>query len=93
MYDYIVGFLRQDIQEEGMGKFSAELDAIMETRDVALAEVIRDTGISRASFFKYRNGSRLPSDLNTVRRIAEVLKLNYDESRRFTEAFIIISFL
>ena len=72
-----------------MGKFSAELDAIMETRDVALAEVIRDTGISRASFFKYRNGSRLPSDLNTVRRIAEVLKLNYDESRRFTEAFMI----
>ena len=72
-----------------MGKFSAELDAIMATRDVALAGVIRDTGISRAAFFKYRNGSRLPSDIKTVERLADVLQLNFDERRRFREGYLI----
>ena len=72
-----------------MGKFSVELDAIMATRDVALAGVIRDTGISRAAFFKYRNGSRLPSDIKTVERLADVLQLNFDERRRFREGYLI----
>ena len=72
-----------------MGRFSAELSAIMDTRNITLGEVIRAAGVSRAAFFKYRNGSRLPSDIRTVERLAEVLQLNFDERRRFMEGFMI----
>ena len=72
-----------------MGRFSAELSAIMDTRNITLGEVIRASGVSRAAFFKYRNGSRLPSDIRTVERLAEVLQLNFDERRRFMEGFMI----
>ncbi len=72
-----------------MGRFSAELTAIMSTREISLAEVIRDTGVSRTAFFKYKSGSRLPSDIKTVERLADVLYLNYDEKKQFMEAYLI----
>ncbi len=72
-----------------MGKFSAELAGIMDTRDLPIEEVTRGAGVSRSAFFKYKNGSRLPADIQTVRRLAEVLHLNHDEGERLEEAYII----
>ncbi len=72
-----------------MGRFSAELSAIMDTRNITLGEVIRASGVSRAAFFKYRNGSRLPEDIRIVEKLADVLQLNFDERQRFTESYLI----
>ncbi len=72
-----------------MGRFSDELSNIMSSRGISPVETARAIGVSRASFFKYKSGSRLPAEEITVQKLAETLQLNHDEKKQLLEAYLI----
>ena len=45
--------------------------------------------ISRNAFFKYKNGARLPANVDIVEKIADILCLNRDEYDKLIEAYLI----
>ena len=74
-----------------MGNFSDELSSIMRVRKIAVDDIIHSMNISRAAFFKYKNGTRLPAKSEIVEEIADALRLNYDERKGLLEAYQIDS--
>lgn len=74
-----------------MGNFSDELLSIMKNRKIAVDDIILSTNISRAAFFKYRNGTRLPAKAEVVETIADALCLNQSDKEHLLEAYKIDS--
>ena len=74
-----------------MGNFSDELSSIMRIRKIAVDDIIQSMNISRAAFFKYKNGSRLPAKAEIVEEIADALRLNYNERNSLLESYQIDS--
>ena len=69
-----------------MGNFSDELSSIMRIRKIAVDDIIQSMNISRAAFFKYKNGTRLPAKAEIVEEIADALRLNYNERNSLLES-------
>lgn len=74
-----------------MGNFSDKLSQIIVSRKIPVGDIIFGADISRNSFFKYKNGTRLPANNDIVERIANALCLNRDEHDRLMEAYLIDS--
>ena len=74
-----------------MGNFSDELSSIMRIRKIAVDDIIQSMNISRAAFFKYKNGTRLPAKAEIVEEIADALRLNYNERNSLLESYQIDS--
>ena len=74
-----------------MGNFSDELSGIMRIRKIAVDDIIQSMNISRAAFFKYKNGTRLPAKAEIVEEIADALRLNYNERNSLLESYQIDS--
>ena len=64
----------RNIGDEGtVGNFSDELSSIMRIRKIAVDDIMQSMNISRAAFFKYKNGTRLPAKAEIVEEIADAL--------------------
>lgn len=70
-----------------MSNFSDILTQIMDRKCAVNNEVIRYTGIDRSTFFKIKNGSRNPSGLKMVERIADGLQLNEEDRQLLIESY------
>ena len=74
-----------------MGYFSDKLSQLIAIREISVDEVVSRAEISRNAFFKYKNGNRVPANIDIVKRIADTLCLNHDEYSSLIEAYLIES--
>ena len=72
-----------------MGIFSDKLSQLITSRKITVDEVVFGADISRNAFFKYKNGARLPANVDIVERIADILCLNRYEYEDLIEAYLI----
>lgn len=70
-----------------MSNFSDILTQIMDRKCAVNNEVIRYTGIDRSTFFKIKNGSRNPSGLKMIEKIADGLQLNEKDRHLLVESY------
>lgn len=74
-----------------MGSFSDKLSKLIISRKIKVDEVVFGAEISRNAFFKYKNGTRLPANIDIVKRIADTLCLDYVEYDSLIEAYLLDS--
>ncbi len=68
-------------------EFSEMLRGYLKEHNMTMAELSRSTGIERFALSRYINGKRIPSKPETAKIIADALQLNYNEKKKFFEAF------
>lgn len=70
-----------------MSEFSEYLDGYMEEKLMNSAELSRETDIERTLIYRYRKGSRVPSDEGIVMRMADALRMNVSEKNVLMEKY------
>lgn len=70
-----------------MSGFSGYLCDFMKKNDISIADLSRETNIDRTVLYRYVKGSRLPSDVKIVFRIADSLQMSVSEGRHLVEEY------
>ena len=70
-----------------MSNFSVVLSKLMDQKSMESKDVISYTGINRSTFFKIRSGTRSPSGLEMIEKIAIALRLDEEDRTMLFEAY------
>lgn len=70
-----------------MSGFSDYLDFYMDENSVTSAELSKETSIDRTTVFRYRKGTRVPTDEQTVARLADGLRMSVPEKEKLFEEY------
>ena len=70
-----------------MSNFSVVLSKLMDQKGLESKDVISYTGINRSTFFKIRNGTRNPSGIEMIEKIAIALRLDEEDRTMLFEAY------
>lgn len=70
-----------------MSKFSKHLENYMNDREITVAELAAETGMDRVTLYRYIKGTRTPSDVATVEKILDALRIRVAEKQEFLEEY------
>lgn len=61
--------------------FSEYLQNFMKTNSISMVELSKETDIDRTVIYRYVKGTRIPSDMDTVARIADAMQMSVSEKK------------
>jgi len=61
--------------------FSEYLQNFMKTNSISMVELAKETDIDRTVIYRYVKGTRIPSDMDTVARIADAMQMSVSEKK------------
>lgn len=70
-----------------MTEFSNYLENFMKEKDISMATLARETNVDRAAMYRYVKGTRIPSEIGIVKKIADVLQMSVRERGKLLEEY------
>ncbi len=70
-----------------MSGFSKYLKRYLEEREITAAELAQEMQMDRSTVFRYTTGTRAPSDIDIVRKIANALQMQNSDKIRLLEEY------
>lgn len=61
--------------------FSEYLQNFMKTNSISMVELSKETDIDRTVIYRYVKGTRIPSDMDTVARMADAMQMSVSEKK------------
>lgn len=70
-----------------MAEFAKYLDDYMKEHQITSADLARETDIDRTVIYRYMKGTRIPSEYETVMKLAEALRMTVKEKQKLLEEY------
>lgn len=70
-----------------MSGFSKYLKRYLEEREITAAELAQEMQMDRSTVFRYTTGTRAPSDIDIVRKMANALQMQNSDKIRLLEEY------
>lgn len=67
--------------------FSKYLQSFMKRNEISMVELSKETNIDRTVIYRYVKGTRVPSDINVVIRIADAMQMSIREKKHLLEEY------
>ncbi len=67
--------------------FSEYLQNYMKTNSISMVDLSKEVDIDRTVIYRYVKGTRVPSDLNIVIRIADAIQMSVSEKRKLLREY------
>lgn len=70
-----------------MLNFSEQLNEYMKNYSISTVDLAKETGFDRTAIYRYVKGTRIPSDIEVVKKIADALQMPAREKKELIEAY------
>lgn len=70
-----------------MLNFSEQLNEYMKVHAISTVDLAKETGIDRTAIYRYCKGTRMPSNITAVKKIADALQMSIKERKELLDAY------
>ncbi len=70
-----------------MLNFSEQLNNYMKTHAISTVDLAKETGMDRTAIYRYSRGTRIPSNVAAVKKIADALQMSIKERQELLDAY------